>query len=121
MNLQFGVSYDFHSDISNDSIPDYYYALSPNSPNSYLKNSIFNHIIDTYLYGSWDINEKIIFFSGIRSNIPIDNQRYYFSFQSGLKYHLNKKQSFLLSGGKYHNYSRPNFYLKNIPYNQVTK
>lgn len=30
----------------------------------------------------------------------------------GLKYRIDKNQSFLLSGGKYHNYSTPNYYSK---------
>ena len=48
----------------------------------------------------------------MRSNLPIKNQGSYFSAQFGLKYRLNKRQSFLLSGGKYHNYSIPNYFAK---------
>ncbi len=111
-NLQFGVSHDYHKNKFNDSIPTYYYALSPNSNNYFESKSIHNHILELFLYTNWDINEKFTFSSGMRSNIPVENQQYYFSSQLGLKYRINNHQSFLLSGGKYHNYSIPNYYSK---------
>lgn len=111
-NIQLGISHDFHRNKFKDSIPTYYYALSPNSPNYYSETSIHNHILEAYLYTTWNINDKITFSSGMRSNLPVENQKYYFSSQLGLKYRLSKKQSFLLSGGKYHNYSIPNYYSK---------
>ena len=112
INLQFGISHDFHRNKFSDSIPTYYYALSPNAPNYPQKTDIHNHILELYLYSNWDISEKFTFSSGMRSNIPIENQKHYFSSQSGLKYKINNKQFFLLSGGKYHNYSLPNYYSK---------
>jgi len=112
MNIQFGISHDFHRNKFKDSIPTYYYSLSSNSPNYYSETSIDNHILEAYLYTNWDINDRFTFSSGMRSNLPVENQKYYFSSQLGLKYRLNKKQSFLLSGGKYHNYSIPNYYSK---------
>jgi len=111
-NLQFGISHDFHSNKFNDSIPTYYYALSLYSPNYFKYSSIHNHILEMYSYTNWDINEKFTFSSGMRSNVPVEKQKYYFSSQLGLKYRLNNQQSFLLSGGKYHNYSIPSFYSK---------
>jgi hypothetical protein len=111
-NLQFGMSHDYHRNSFTDSIPVYYYALSPGSPNYFSDSSIHNHIVEGYLYANWDINKKITLSSGIRSNAPVENQEYYISSQLGLKYRVNKKQSFLLSGGKYHNYSVPTYYSK---------
>ncbi|MDC9722645.1 MAG: carboxypeptidase-like regulatory domain-containing protein [Urechidicola sp.] len=111
-NIQFGISHDFHRNKFKDSIPTYYYALSPSSTSYYSETSINNHILEAYLYTNWDINDKFTFSSGMRSNLPVENQKYYFSSQLGLKYRLNKNQSFLLSGGKYHNYSIPNYYSK---------
>lgn len=111
-NLQFGVSHDYHQNKFKDSIPTFYYALSPNSPVNLSKTDIDNHILEAYLYTNWDINDKFSFSSGMRSNFPIENQEFYFSSQLGLKYQINKKQRILLSGGRYHNYSIPNFYAK---------
>jgi len=111
-NLQFGVSHDFHQHKFKDSIPIYFYALSPSSPTNFSETSIYNRILEVFLYSNWDINEKFTFSSGMRSNIPTDNQKYYFSSQLGLKYRYTNKQFFLLSGGKYHSYSTPSFFSK---------
>lgn len=111
-NLQFGISHDFHQNKFKDSIPIYFYALSPTSPSNFSETSISNHILEAYLYTNWDINDRFTFSSGMRSNMPTNSQKYYFSSQLGLKYRLSNKQSFLLSGGKYHNYSIPNFFSK---------
>tara|TARA_B100000768_G_C11283481_1_gene380256 strand:+ start:4299 stop:6449 length:2151 start_codon:yes stop_codon:yes gene_type:complete len=111
-DIQFGISHDVHRNKFNDSIPLYYYAQSPGSPNYCSDTSISNHALEAYIYTSWDVNEKFIFSSGMRSTIPVEDQEYYFSSQLGLKYQLNKKHSFLLSAGNYHNYSIPNFYSK---------
>lgn len=110
MNVQFGISHDYHRNKFNDSVPVYYYALSANTQNYFSKTSIYNHILEAYLYTNWDINEKFTISSGMRSNIPVENQKYYFSSQLGLKYQLNRKQSLLLNFGKYHNYAVPDFY-----------
>lgn len=111
-NLQFGVSHDYHQNKFKDSVPTFYYALSPTSPGYFSKTNIDNHILETYLYTIWDINDKFTFSSGMRSNLPLGSQEYYFSSQLGLKYHVNKKQWFLISGGKYRSYSIPNFNIK---------
>jgi len=112
LDFQFGVSYDYQQNNFDDSTPSFFYALSPNSPSSNSETSISNTILETYLYAKWDVNDKFIVSTGIRSNIPVENQAYYLSSQLSLKYNLNKRQSFLLSGGKYHNYSTPNFFQK---------
>ena len=111
-DLQFGASYDHQSHKFKDSTPTYYYAQSPSSPNFYSETSIDNTILEAYLYGNWEVNDYITLSSGIRSNIPVENQDYYLSSQLGLKYNINNKHSFLLSGGKYHNYAPPNYYSK---------
>ncbi len=112
LDFQFGVSYDYQQNNFDDSAPTFFYALSPNSPSSNSETSISNTILETYLYAKWDVNDKFIISTGLRSNIPVENQVYYLSSQLSLKYNLNKRQSFLLSGGKYHNYSTPNFFQK---------
>lgn len=112
LDLQLGVSYDYQFQNFKDSIPTYFYAQSTSSPNIYSKTSIDNTILEAYLYGNWEVNDKITLSSGIRSNLPIENQDYYLSSQFGLKYKINNKHSFLLSGGKYHNYAPANIFSK---------
>jgi hypothetical protein len=110
--LQSGISHDYQRSKFNDSIPFYYYALSPESPNYHADTAIFNSVLEAYSYFTWNINDRWTLSSGLRSNIPLNRQSYYLSSQLGLKYRINKSQSFLLSGGKYHNYSTPNYYSK---------
>ena len=109
---QFGITHEFHSHTFNDSIPAYYYALAPNAPADFKNTSTHNHILEIYYYSNWDINDKLTFSSGIRSNIPVENQKHYFSWQSGIKYRINGHHALLLSGGKYHNYSIPSYFSK---------
>lgn len=45
-NLQFGVSHNYHRNTFKDSIPTYYYALSPSSPNYFSDSSIYNNSSD---------------------------------------------------------------------------
>ena len=92
-DMQFGVSYDYHKNKFDDSIPTFYYALSPTSPHYFSKTTARNHILEAYLYTNWDINDKFTFSSGMRTNFPVENQEYYFSSQLGLKYRVNKKAS----------------------------
>ncbi len=109
-NLQFGVSYDYSGNKFNDRIPVYFYALSPNSPNFKSDTAVSNHFSEAYLYTTWNISKRWTFSTGVRSNIPTNSQKYYFSSQFGLKYRLSNKQSFLLSAGRYHNYTTPDYY-----------
>ncbi len=118
IKLQFGLSHDYQRNNFEDSIPIYYFAISSNSANYYSQTSIHNHILEAYLYSNWEINENFTLSSGIRRNYPVKNQKYYFSSQFSLKYKLNSRQDLLLSGGKYHNYSIPNYYSKT--YNLLT-
>jgi hypothetical protein len=113
-DFQFGISHEYHRNIFKDSIPIYYYALSSGSPKYLSETSIANPILEAYLYTHWDVNNSLTFSSGVRSNIPINNRTYYLSSQLGMKYKINRKQYFLLSGGKYHNYSTPNFFSKDF-------
>lgn len=111
-NIQFGLSQDYQKCKFNGDSPVYYYALSPSSPNFNYDTTNSNNILEAYLYTNWDINDSWIFSSGLRSNIPTENQDYYFSSQLGLKYKINSYNSLLLSGGEYHSYTIPSYYYK---------
>ena len=112
LDFQFGITYDHQQSKFIDTTPTFFYAQSPLSPSTDSETNISNTILETYLYAKWDINDKLLLSTGIRSNIPVEDQEYYLSSQLSLKYNLTKSQSFLLSGGKYHNYSTPNFFSK---------
>lgn len=112
LNIQTGISYDYHKNHFNDSIPKYYYAITPEAPQEITNDRITNHIAETYLYSNWEISPRISFSAGIRSNIPSQDQSHYLNAQAGIKYKINSKHSLLFSGGRYHSYGTPNYYNK---------
>jgi hypothetical protein len=109
-NYQFGVSHDYQINKFVSKVPVNYYDVSEKSP-TYDKNTdIENNIIETYAYVSFDINELLSVSSGIRSCIPVNDQDYYLSSQLSLKFNIDNRQNLLLSGGRYYNYSIPNYF-----------
>ena len=112
INIQIGASYDSHNNTFDDRIPTYFYALSNGSPFNLDKRFIQNSNLENYLFSRWDLADSFFLFAGIRSNFLQRNQKFYMSSQMGLKFKMNGKQSFSLSGGTYYNYSIPNFSFK---------
>lgn len=110
--LQTGVAFDYSQNIFNDTIPIYYYAQQPNAPKYPSNKTVINKYLETYLYTNWNINEKLSFSSGIRTNIPLEKEQNYLSYQLGFNFNPSKNHSFIIAGGKYHNYSQPSFYTK---------
>ncbi len=112
VDIQTGLSFDYQFQKFQDSIPTYFYAQSPESPNFYSETSVDNRILEAYVYSNWELSDYFTLSSGIRSNMPLEGQDYYLSAQLGLNYRPDNNQSFLLSGGKYHNYDLPNYFSK---------
>lgn len=114
LKLQTGMSYDYHRNNFNDSVPKYYFAMQPSAPSLSSKVNIENHIVEAYAFSDWELSDKLSFSAGIRTNIPVQEQSQYFNFQASAKYYLNDKNSILLSGGNYHSYATPNYYNKSF-------
>lgn len=111
--IQAGISSDYTKIDFSSQFPYFYYAVSPNDSSYKFDNKINNHNIEAFLYGRWKVSRKITFGGGIRKNIPDSKrQRSFLSFQSSLRYTINKNHSMLLSGGKYCGYSVPLFYIQ---------
>ena len=105
--IQFGINHDYYRSQFFDTLPVYFYGLSKSNPKFYAYSDKLNTIAESYLYLNWDINKSVSFFSGFRSSIPTNNQKYYLSSQLGAKYNVNNKHNFLLSAGDYYSYSTP--------------
>lgn len=112
LNIQTGLSYDYHKNHFNDSIPQYYFAIAPEAPQEVANDKITNHIAEAYVYADWEVSPKISFSAGFRNNIPIQDQSHYVNVQTGSKYQIDSKHSLLFSGGSYHSYGTPNYYSK---------
>lgn len=109
--LQFGTSYTHSRYSFRDTIPKFYFSLTPDSPYFSTDTTLSNNNLESYFFTKWQINNKMVLSSGVRSNLPLNNQKHYLSFQLGLRYDVKPNSSFLLSFGKYHNYSIPNYSL----------
>jgi len=99
---------NWNYDMSNQ-FSRYYYAIAPSAPVVFQDTLLQNRTLENYAYFNWDINQQITLSTGIRVNIPLTQDPFYQSAQLSLKYEPNKRNRFLLSAGKYHNYSTPNF------------
>jgi len=110
IDLQTVLSWDYQSNAFDDTSAEIFYALSPDSPTIASQNIIENSALEVGFYGSWEPNQKLIFSSGMRTNIPTHNQSSFLSWQLGVKYQMDLKHSLLLSGGRYYNYRTPSFF-----------
>lgn len=118
LQAQVGIKEAYKHYQFNDSVPQYYYNVAPDAPNFYQKTTLDQHHLETYLFGSYQLSGKWLWSVGVRSNIPVDDQKDYWSMQSSLKYAPDEIHSLLLSAGKYHSYSTPNYYLPDFSLNR---
>lgn len=109
-SYKLGVSNDYHSNKFVSKLPANYFDLSKDAYNYDSNTDIDNNILEAYAYATCDVNEFLSVSSGLRSCIPVDNQDYYLSSQLSLKFNIDNRQNLLLSGGRYFNYSVPNYY-----------
>lgn len=106
------LSWDsFSTDFDNE-VPEFFYASAPESPTV---NSTFdetNSLFEIGSYTSWEALDDLLVSAGWRTNVPNNGQVNYWSYQLGLRYNINGENSLLLSGGKYHNYTTPSFFIQ---------
>ncbi|MFR1275437.1 MAG: hypothetical protein ACLSDX_15130 [Parabacteroides merdae] len=110
LTLQTGISFDNQNTLVKNKVPLYYYAMNEESPTYKQDTVVSNYILEPYLYANWNIHKKISMSIGARTNIPIDKQRQYTSFQYSLKYVPVDNHSLIFSAGHYHNYTQPDYY-----------
>ena len=106
------VSWDYSSSDFDDEIPQFFYANAPNSPTLISNFDDGNSILELGSYTSWETMPDLLVSGGFRTNLPTRDQVNYISYQLGLRYTLDNKNTLLLSGGKYHNYSTPSFFIQ---------
>lgn len=111
MSVQTGVTNDYMNICFKDVVPEFYYAMSPSSPSMQSDTSLRNHLPEGYIYFRWNPLHKIIWGVGVRKNFDISrrNNANYLSVQTSLRYNFRTDNSLILSIGKYHNYSEPNY------------
>ncbi len=106
------VSWDRYSSDFNDTFPEFFYASAPDAPVSLSVFNEANSIAELGSFSSWNASQKLLISGGFRTNLPTRDQVSYLSYQLGLRYKLNSENMLLLSGGKYHNYTTPSFFIQ---------
>lgn len=111
--IQAGLSSDFSKMNFSNQFPYFHYAVSPSDSSYSFDNKANNHNLEAFLYTRWKASHKLTVGVGLRKNIPTSKeQNNLISFQSSLRYSINRQHSILLSGGKYSGYSVPMFYIQ---------
>jgi len=104
--IQTGINHIYSNDDFVEQIPQYYFAVSPNSPSLQSDTTLVQHDIQTYLYAKFYFY-NFVFSGGLRTNVPSGSQEFFFSYQSSTRYNFDNHHSLLLSSGVYHNYNYP--------------
>ncbi len=112
LNIQIGVTCDHQEHRFNDNISMLYSDVNTNLLVHRADTAINNTILEGYIYNKWSVTDRLWLSAGLRTNIPVNNIKSYYSAQLALRYDLSKGKSLLLSGGKYNSFSVPNYYNK---------
>ncbi|MCI4667950.1 MAG: TonB-dependent receptor [Bacteroidia bacterium] len=109
---QAGANYDSYGRHFRDSSSILYFSNRPDIPSSFVDTQVFRPLVEAHVYASWSPNESLKLSTGLRSNLPLAGQSQFLSFQGSMRWNPNSSHSFLLSGGRYHSYGLPNFFLR---------
>jgi hypothetical protein len=108
--LQVGGNYDYANYVADSKAPIFFYALAPETQTYTVKQNLENHNIEFYAYMTYAAHEKVNISTASRVNVPTNAQVFYASSQISATYQPTNEQRWLLSAGKYHNYSTPNVF-----------
>ncbi len=113
LKVQTGLTYGYHANRFNDTIPQYPFAIEPTAPTMISNKKIENHIAEGYAYLDYEMSKKFSFSTGLRANVPVTaTQKHYLNAQAGCKYKIDNMQSIFVNAGKYNSYATPNHYNK---------
>lgn len=114
LTIQTGLSHNYFNDNFTNTLPYYYYSISPLDSTYSFSHNKYNHNLEYYLYSKY-VFSNLIVSAAFRKNIPVDEQTDYFSYQANIRYNL-KNNSIILSGGKYNGYTVPGFFIQDFNY-----
>lgn len=112
--IELGSSFNNRKYISNDSIPQNFQSLRTDVPSiaANIDQTLKNW--EVFAYQTLNTSEKTIFTAGLRANLLAQNQPNYLSYQLGFRQYLGNFHSILLSGGQYHNFASPTYFIPNF-------
>lgn len=113
ISFQYGVESTIYSNQYKEIIPIYYYALTSNSPTTINNENVDFYYIEPYFYLNYEILKNLGISSAIRKNVLWDKgAKSFLSYQLSSHYEINNKNRIIISGGKYHSYTTPNYYIR---------
>ncbi|WP_425392886.1 carboxypeptidase-like regulatory domain-containing protein [Ekhidna sp.] len=85
-SLKTGVSYDLRNSTVNGNFHEYYFALGENHPTIELNESAVIRTLEGYSYFKFYFSDKLAFGTGLRKNIPLEEDESYLSSQANLSF-----------------------------------
>lgn len=111
--IQTGINHKYSNDKFEEQLPSYYFALSTESPSSKSDTLLSQHDLQGFAYGKYYFM-NFVFSAGLRWNLPLADQEFFFSHQFATRYNVNDEHSLLMSSGTYHNYNYPTSMARNL-------
>lgn len=108
LSAQVGNAYSLTQYRYDHTHPLYYYSQKKGAPARSEKFGRRHQYAESYLYLNYDVNNRLGFSSGLRTNVPLDGQKNYWSYQAS-SFFKTGKNKFVLALGKYHSYSTPDY------------
>lgn len=112
LSFQYGLSNSYKSQQFENKFPQYYYALSKGAPSFSIDSTISLNNFESYLYSKYRLSKDNIVNLGLRASLS--NSSNHLSYQSSFKSFFNKRNSMLISFGRYYNWRQANFYNLNF-------
>ncbi len=96
-----GISYDYRQSSVDGNFHEFFYALDVDHPTIFINETAKSRTLEGFSYFKYFLSEAFTLGTGLRKNLPVDDQRSYLSSQLNLSY-TNAPWSIILGAGKYH-------------------
>lgn len=107
-SLKTGASFDYRTNQTGGVKPLYHHAQDINHPSIEFDSTQDYYLPELFLYGKFNVTNKLILGTGIRKNVMINSTPNYFSYQGNLNYKFNEKHNLNVSAGHYNRLAMPN-------------
>lgn len=100
-SLKTGLSYDLRNSQVDGNFHEFSFALAENHPTMTFDGEAYSKTLESYAYFKYYLSNQLVIGSGLRKNVPIDDQKSYLSRQLNAAY-TNFPWSMTIGAGKYH-------------------
>lgn len=115
LSVQYGMDTALNEYHYNEKLPRFYFSLKPDSQFFTHQKTMDFFYVEPYFYARYEPNKKWGVSSAIRKNIFLHKDaKNFVSYQFSANYKPNSQHRFLLSGGTYHSYATPNYFVRSF-------